>query len=499
MDIVGSLGSSERSVLSALKGKETLDKLKESTGLSEVEVVRALQWLSNKGLVTIEKTSIKCVALGGNGEKYLQQNLPERTFLSSLQKGRQTPEGIPLDKEELSVSIGVLKRLAAIEVLKPLAFELTAHGKKLLEKKTLEEEFLATLAKPRPIDSMRPEEKLAFDNLLSRKDILKITEDKTLCAELTPAGKGLGAIKAEKLIGRLSQVQIMTGEWRKARFKGYDISSPVPAVSGGRRHILSQAREYIRRIWIEMGFKEMSGGMVQTSFWNFDALFTAQDHPVREIHDTFFIGGPAKGSLPDEKLVSRVKRTHENGGDTGSKGWEYRWDKEVARQNCMRTHTTCLSARTIAGLKPGDIPGKFFSVARNFRNETIDWGHSFEFFQVEGIVVGKGVTFRHLLGYLKQYYGKLGYPNVRFRPSYFPYTEMSVESEVYLEDRKKWLEVGGAGILRPEVVKPLLGQDVPVLAWGQGLERGIMEHIGLSDLREVYSNNLAKERRVWFK
>ena len=161
--------------------------------------------------------------------------------------------------------------------------------------------------------------------------------------------------------------------------------------------------------------------------------------------------------------------------------------REVAKQNCMRTHTTVLSARTIASLK--QPPGKFFSVARNFRNETIDWGHSFEFYQVEGIVVSREVTFKHLLGYLTQYYRKLGYEKVRFRPGFFPYTEMSVESEVYLKDRNKWIECGGAGIFRPEVVKPLLGEDMPVLAWGQGMERGIMEHLGINDLRKLYSND----------
>ena len=197
MDIVSSLGSSERSVLSALKGKETLDKLKEATGLSEVEVVRALQWLSNKGLVAVDKTTTKCVGLGGNGERYLKQGLPERTFLNSLSSGRKTPEQIQLEKEEISVSIGVLKKLAAIEILNPLAFELTIQGKKLIEKRTLEEEFLKTLAAPRPLDTLRPEERHAFDNLLSRKDILRITEDKVLLAELTTAGKGLGEIKTE--------------------------------------------------------------------------------------------------------------------------------------------------------------------------------------------------------------------------------------------------------------------------------------------------------------
>ncbi len=500
MDIVKSLDASERLVLGALKQSSELKDIINSTKLSEVEVIRALQWLSNKGLVGLEKSETRFVELGENGTRYQREGLPERIMLNCLKDGPVSADEIPLSQEEIQVSIGVLKGQAAIIIkgTKPLSFELTENGRNLLNKRTLQEQFLNTL--PRGEDSLGPEEKFSFQNLMSRKDIIRLVERKSIKVELTDAGKAIGPIGAEKLIGRVTSevISSFSKQTPKSTFKTYDISSPVPTLKGASRHVLYQAIDYIRRIWLDMGFKEMTGRMVQQSFWNFDALFTAQDHPVRDLHDTFFIKDPKNGALPARELVERVRKAHETGWTTGSKGWQYKWNEEVAKQNVMRTHTTVLSARTLASLTPKDIPGKFFSVARNFRNETIDWGHSFEFYQVDGIVVSPNVTFRNLLGYLGEYYRKLGYDQVRFRPAYFPYTEMSVEAEVYLKERKKWIELGGAGMFRPEVVKPLLGIDMPVLAWGQGLERGIMEHLNITDLREIYSNDLEK-RRVWYK
>jgi phenylalanyl-tRNA synthetase alpha chain len=194
-----------------------------------------------------------------------------------------------------------------------------------------------------------------------------------------------------------------------------------------------------------------------------------------------------------------VKETHENGWTTGSTGWRYRWDPEFAARCCLRTHTTSLSARTLATLREEDLPAKFFSIGKVFRNEAIDWSHLMEFYQTDGIVIGEGVTFRNLLGYLKAYLEGLGVEEYRFRPSYFPYTEMSVEAEVWVEERRSWMELFGAGIFRPEVVKPLLGEDIPVLAWGPGFDRIVMGHYGIRDLRVLYGNDLGLLRggRLW--
>jgi len=286
--------------------------------------------------------------------------------------------------------------------------------------------------------------------------------------------------------------------YKKQRFRKYDISAGAPKIYGGKKHFVNQSIEYARKIWSEMGFKEMSGSLAMTSFWNFDALFTAQDHPVREMQDTFFLG--TKGRLPDKKIVNAVKEAHESGVQ-GSKGWQYSWKEEEAKKVVLRTHTTCLSAQTLSKLKEKDIPAKYFSVGKCFRNETLDWSHGFEFNQTDGIVVDENANFRNLLGYLKEFFMKMGFSDVKFVPSYFPYTEPSVEVYGYLKEKKVWIEIGGAGMLRPEVVVPLLGKYVPVLAWGPGFDRTLMDYYKIQDLRELYSNDIKqlRERRVWMK
>ncbi|MBU0461452.1 MAG: hypothetical protein KJ574_02590, partial [Nanoarchaeota archaeon] len=210
----------------------------------------------------------------------------------------------------------------------------------------------------------------------------------------------------------------------------------------------------------------------------------------------FFIGHPVKGKLPDKKLVAAVKAVHETGGNTGSKGWKYKWAEEPAMTNVMRTHTTSLSSRTLSQLKKEDLPGKYFAVGKCFRNETVDWSHLFEFNQFEGIVIDPNANFKHLLGYLKEFAKKIGFTKVRFRPAYFPYTEPSVEGDVYDPVHKKWIEVFAAGVFRPEVVKPLLGEDIPVLAWGPGLDRMMLKYYGITDLRDLYKNDIQQLRTM---
>jgi len=229
---------------------------------------------------------------------------------------------------------------------------------------------------------------------------------------------------------------LLKKSWKNKTFRRFNIQSEIPRIYPGRRHFVNEAINYIRKIWLELGFKEMTGNLVQTSFWNFDALFVPQDHPAREMQDTFFING--KGKLPNSEIVKRVKAVHENGWTTGSSGWNYKWSEEEAKKLVLRTHTTVLSARTIAALRKEELPAKFFSVGKIFRNEAIDWAHLFELHQIEGIIIDESVNFKNLLGYLREYYNKLGIDKVKFRPSYYPYTEMSVDCIAYIPERNKF-------------------------------------------------------------
>ncbi len=498
--IAESLSPHERKILPYLE--EGISDICQKTNLDRVAVLRALEYLQNKGLINLVVTRKKIVDVGVNGALYRKKGLPERRLLNivaerrivSLEDAQKESE---LSDDEFKASLGALKRKAMID-LKNGKLVLSASSEEI-SKKTLEELFLEDL--PLAYDELGPEQKFALKILEGRKNIIDYSEEKETKIEILDLGKSLikDGIKVGEMIEQISP-EILKKEqnWKGKKFRRYDLTVPVSRVYGGKRHFVNQAIDYGRKLWTEMGFEEMKGDMVQTSFWNFDALFTAQDHPVREMQDTFFLN--LKGELPDKKLVKAVKDSHEK-GVAGSKGWKYNWNEEEAKRLVLRTHTTSLSAHTLAGLKPEDLPAKFFAIGINFRNETIDWCHGFEFLQTEGIVVDPNANFRNLLGYLKQLAKKMGFEKVRFRPSYFPYTEPSVEGDVWNEDRKEWVEVFAAGILRPEVVEPLLGKSIPVLAWGPGFGRMIMGYYDIKDLRDLYKNDLTQLRNIkgWVK
>lgn len=507
-DILESLSPIERKIISFLN-ERTLASLVKKSGVDETSALRALKYLENKGIIRLDVKKIKIVELGDNGVIYIKNGLPERRLLNVLlEKPLPLGQGKRLSRlseDEFKAALGALKKKAMIDV-KDGKIILLARMSEII-KKMLEEQLIESLGKSSLyLQELQPEQLHAVDSLKSRKDIIRVREVREVRIKLSELGReimGLVDVKRENIresIEQLTPTIIKSGTWRGKRFRRYDLKSGVPAIFGGKRHFVNQAIEYARKIWLEMGFKEMIGSLTQTAFWNFDALFQPQDHPVREMQDTFYIKD-AIGKLPNKSLVEEVKRAHEKGVN-GSKGWQYLWNEKEARKVILRTHTTCLSAQTLYKLsKFKDKKGKFFAIGRNFRNETLDWSHGFEFNQTEGIVVDKDANFRHLFGYLKEFFRKMGIEKIRFAPAYFPYTEPSVEISAWNAEKGVWLELGGAGMFRPEVIIPLLGEYIPVLAWGPGFDRMIMDYYGIGDLREFYENDLNKLRkmRFWLK
>lgn len=500
--LVETLHPLERSVVPFLKDNNKLSEIIIKTKLKDVEVVRALQWLENKDVLKIKSDDKEVISLDVNGREYLEKGLPERRFLDKVDEEidfKLLKDKAELDEEELKLCLGLLKGKAAITFANGKV-KITAHGQKLKSKDFLEEELLKKL--PLELKSLKPEEKFAFESLKKRKKIIKLDLVKTKHIELTDLGRILVNAKIHSdMIDSLNPKILKEGSWKNKKIRRYDVRINVPKIYPGKRHFTNQAIEYVKRIWLDLGFKEMQGPMVQVGLWNFDALFTAQDHPVREMQDTYFIKNPAKGKLLNKEVVERIRKTHEDGWTTGSKGWRYKWNPEEAMKNVLRTHTTCLSAKYISNLKEKDLPAKYFAVGKNFRNETLDWSHLSELIQVEGIVVDPNADFRHLVGYLKNFFNKMGFERVRVRPAYFPYTEPSAEVDVFHPVHKKWVELGGSGMFRPEVTKPLFGKEVPVLAWGLGFDRSIMEYYKLNDIRDLYKNDVKqlKEMKVWLK
>ncbi len=498
--LVAKLHPFERRILPLLSTKKDIPSLAAASALDETSVMRALQWLSNKGILALHTETQKVVVLDKTAEKYKRSALPERLFLAAL-----TEEFLPLsalaqkaklDPKELTACIGILKSKTAIDLKKEreLYIRCTPQGKKLLRQETPEEQFLKK-SFPLAVDKITDIDKLAFTEL-QKRGLVKTEEQKTVTLELTALGKELTKIKLQgEVVNRLTPGMLKDGSWKEKAFRAYDVEINVPARYPGKKHMVTQAIEHIKRIWLDMGFREMAGNYVQSAFWDLDALFVPQDHPAREMQDTFYIHGKAK--LP--KLWETVKAVHERGGNTKSRGWRYTFSKEDAEQLLLRTHTTVLSAQTLTTLHKNDLPAKFFTVGKVFRNETLDWKHLFEFYQVEGIVVDPHANLQHLKGYLTQFYKKMGYEKIRMRPAHFPYTEPSLEVDVFHPTRKEWIELGGAGIFRPEVVIPLLGFDCPVLAWGQGMERIIADYWKITDLRNIYNNDLKhlRETSLW--
>ena len=491
------LQSHEVVLLKALQdGKEKIvDVLASALNVDQSALVRASLTLQKEGLAKVNEKETFIVKLTKEGEVALKNGLPEKQLVQEIIRiGPEAKlEFVKFDGK--NVAIGYAKRKGYIDMDKTdkgVIIKITRKGKDALKSPSPEEMLLKRAVTTKKVT--RPELEL-----LKSRRLVDFAFRIVRSVVATPKGVELaGCIQVKKQVSRLTPQLIKSGGWRDVSLRKYNVVAPVRQIHPGKRHFVNQATDYVRKVWLEMGFREMTGPMIQTGFWNFDALFVPQDHPARDIQDTFFVD-VKDGSLPDDKkIVDGVKKAHEV-GVCGSTGWQCKWSPDMARKVVLRTHTTVLSARTLAALKKDAWPAKYFAIGRCFRNEALDWKHLFEFNQVEGIVVDENANFRHLLGYLKEFFGKLGFERARFRPAYFPYTEMSIEVEVYHPGRKAWVELGGAGIFRPEVVEPLLGVNVPVLAWGPGFDRIIMDYYKIRDIRDLYKNDVKQLRgmRQW--
>ena len=486
--IKASLSPIEKKILPFLS--LPVHKIQEKTKLDETSVVRALHFLANKNIIELTQKQKQTIELGVNGVYYKKNHLPERVLIQLLEKNarislEEAEKNSGLSSNEFKAALGALKRKALLDIVNNKLVLKAKHEE--VAHKFPEEKLLEKL--PKGKEELSDEEKYAYDLLKGRKNIVEIIEKQELSYKVTDLGTKLLSEKMEDtdLLEEVTPELIKEGTL-DMQFRRYDLQSQAPKLYGGRKHFVNEARAFAKRIWLDLGFKEMTGPIAESSFWIFDALFTAQDHPVREMQDTFYLK-KSSIDLPKDPVVSRVQKAHEE-GIAGSRGWNYKWDKQQATRTALRTHTTSLSAHTLASLTQDKLPAKFFSMGKAFRNETIDWSHGIEFYQTDGIVVSKDVNFRHLLGYLEIFYKKMGFSQIRFRPSFFPYTEPSVEIDVYHKEKGIWLELGGAGMFRPEVTTSLLGTTTPVLAWGQGFDRIIMDAYAIKDLRELYSNDL---------
>ncbi|MBI5680650.1 MAG: phenylalanine--tRNA ligase subunit alpha [Methanobacterium sp.] len=501
-NIINELTQYEKMVLKGLESfnyETTPENIVESQNLNIKSVMSAAGALESKGLIEVQKDVNEFISLSITGKGYAKEGLPERRILKTLNDEDQIPmkdlsNKADLDSSEVKIAIGWLLQKKWATIDKGIV-TITEAGRNAVSNEYSDELLLEKLLEVNKLLFFNPSKliKEGFDLLKKRKGILDVKKEHKYYLKVTKKGKQLleMGIDIKEDATQLTHEQLKTGSWKKLNYRGYDVQAEHPDTFPGKMHPLQRTIEDIRQIFLKMGFTESSGTILESAFWNFDCLFQPQDHAAREMQDTFYIKNPKNVNLPSDELVENVRMAHENGGCTGSEGWGYLWDVEVAKQSVLRTHTTCVSARYLAENKP---PLKMFSVGRVFRRETITYKHLPEFHQVEGIVAANDITFKNLLGILKEFYHKLGF-EVRFRPAYFPYTYLSVECEIYLPDKETWIELGGAGMFRPEVLEPI-GVKTPVAAFGLGIERLAMMRLDIKDIRMLYKSDIGWLRKL---
>ena len=457
----------EKQIVKLLQENDSLNQkeISQRIDLTLDQIRRGTEWLKLKKPPLAETTESTRISygLGKNGLDAWNNGLPERRLVSLVQDGLKTFDEIRnslQDAAEFNVAIAHAKKNGWINI------EKTNTGSKISLnpeniKKSDEEISIDLIGDAIDIELPPGEYLEAIDSLMHREDFIERHVGKTFTVSLSEQGR---EIDLEKLDSG-----------------AIDVEADVPHVHAARIHPLKDTINEIRETFVHLGFTEINGNLSQSSFWNFDALFTPQDHPARELQDTFYLKGLNAKQLATPTQIKNVSNAHK-------KGWRYYWDIQEARKMVLRTHTTCVTIKHLADKKPDEA--RIFSLGRVFRNEKLSFKHLAEFNQVEGVVVGKHITLRDLMGIQKEFYRKIGLAKVKFWPTFFPYTEPSLQSMVYNEKLGKWIELFGMGIFRPEVTKPL-GITKPVLAWGGGIERIAMLKFGLDDVREFYNNNLS--------
>ena len=469
-------------------------------GIDYIVLMSAINDLIKYNLGDFKEKEVNQVLLNKEGESYLSKGLPERQLLSILLSNKIREINIPnflklskLDKKIFYIGINYMKKNKWIAQSK-----VSDEIKILLIQDNFPESELEVVLKKFEDSSklnyldLSSKEKENIDFLNKRKLIKK---EKKIQREiiLTEKAKKISfsQIKELKQVSKLTSEMITSGNWKNYNIKSFDISKPGPLLQSGKIHPMINLINEIREIFLSMGFTEIRGPIVESAFFNFDALFQPQDHPARELHDTFYLNKPKVAKLPQKKAIQAIKNTHENGGDSGSLGWGYEWDENIAKKTLLRTHTTATTIRRLAEYyKNNDKPPiKVFSIDRVFRNEKLDKSHLAEFTQIEGIIIDENVNLSNLISIIKEFYRKIGFEKIITRPGFFPYTEPSMEISVYYDKLGKWLEMGGSGIFRPEVTYPWgIKNPTRVLAWGLGLERLAMLKFQRADIRDLYIN-----------
>lgn len=483
------------------------EKLQNELNYKEGHANQAFSWLSGKNLLSVSNriphTYYEITELG---KTYLENGIPEEKIISFVKEnGAKTlPEiaaGTGLEQKDVGSAFGPLSKDGVLKMNAEKKVEYTgaALPSRISVAKTLLEKASKTENGQLESSNLSDEEKSVISTLAKKRgatdSAFKIIERETVLyklaeqvKEVVNVLKNVGITGNE--IGEVTPKMLESGEWKKGTFRPYNIAIPPARIIPGRTNPYVQFLEHVKDKLCSLGFQEYDGPLVETEFWNGDALFMPQFHAARDIHDVYRIKNPTHAKSIEEPWLSNVAAAHKNGGNTGSRGWNYEFDHEFTRRLVLRSQGTVLSAHQ---LHKAEIPGKYFGIARCFRYDKVDATHLSDFYQTEGIIAGEDVNLRTLLGMLEMFAKEVaGATEVKYVPGYFPFTEPSVEVHIK-HPVLGWFELGGAGIFRPEVTKAQ-GVDCPVLAWGMGIDRMALMALGLNDLRELFSEDIEEVR-----
>lgn len=490
-----------------LKDELTSAKLQSELGYKEGHANQAFSWLMGKELLAeIARTPHTYYELTDFGRKVQAEGFVEEKIVSLLQKegAKSLPQiaaALNIENKDVGSAFGSLSKDGVLAMNAEKLAEAT--GKPLPQRITVAKALIqkAAAAENSTLDAadLSKEEIETMAGLTKKRGVsetpFRTIERETVVYKLKDAfEKVVEALKKAGVtgneIGEITPAMLASGEWKKGNFRGYNIGVPPARIIPGRTNPYVQFLESVKDKLCSLGFEEFDGPLVETEFWNGDALFMPQFHAARDIHDVYRIKNPTHAKAIEEPYLSNVKAVHENGGNSGSRGWNYQFDNEFTRRLILRSQGTVLSAHQLHKAK---IPGKYFGIARCFRYDKVDATHLSDFYQTEGIVLGNDVNLRTLLGFLEMFAKEIaGATEVKYVPGYFPFTEPSIE--VHIKHPKLgWFELGGSGIFRPEVTKAM-GIDVPVLAWGIGIDRMALMALGLNDLRELFSEDIERVR-----
>ncbi len=464
-------------------------RLAEKLNVTPESLMRDLAELEKKELVKMKRQVLEKIFLTDEGREVIEKGLPEERIYRVMYKclEREVKEFLEcvsreanIDNSHARIGLQYLLREHCLEITsKKVVIGEEENCFRVLENASWLKSFLKNIERGEHVPS-------DIVGLLKRRRMVRV-EKKTaiiVCATnklIELYNKGL--IKEKKLVTVVKPS--MAHELDKYIIKEFDLSIPPPRPRGAKINSYMEFLDMVRDILVSMGFEEVKGPHVELEFWNFDALFQAQDHPAREIHDTFFVENKLKGRVPEE-LLERAKAVHE-------RGWRYKWDPLRALRPVLRTQTTAVSVRAI--FEKGEGEYRVFCLDRVFRPETLDAKHSMEFYQLDGIIVGRNVNFKHLLAFFKEFAAALGIKQVWFKPGYFPFTEPSVEGFIK-HPELGWIEVFPGGVFRPEVLEILGVKNVRAIAWGIGIDRLAMTVLGLNDIRDLFNKDIDFLRKL---